>query len=106
MKNKIVAFLYRLIDRLDPKRHFVEANMMLSPLDKAVYAEQMLGNPIYKELINKIEADVLKLWKASKDVEDRERLHVHYMVLKQFDAYARMYVADAIVKNRRDKEAA
>jgi hypothetical protein len=76
---------------------FTDPMPQVGLLTKATYAKQMLDNPIYKEVLQKIEADAVKLWQNSPlhDVEQREIMYMQHRVLKQIDAYIKRYVVDA-----------
>jgi hypothetical protein len=93
MKEKLLKWLYM---KLNPKT-FTGANPHLDAGSKRYYASELLNNPLYQEIMSKIEVDCLRLWQNSpvEAFQDRETLHMHYRVLKQIDAHVRRYVADA-----------
>jgi hypothetical protein len=70
------------------------------PLDndtQAYYAQQIIENPLYAEVIAKIEKDCTAKWQSTpfNDVEMREQMYLHLRVLKQIDSFIRNYVVSA-----------
>lgn len=83
-----------------PKKDFIPAEPNMAKGSKKYYADSLLSNPLYKEVIQRIERDCLELWKNTpiEDVEQRERLFMHFKVLKQIDTLFRRYIQDVDIE--------
>lgn len=107
MVNTLVKWLSGLFKKKEqsPMRNFV-APQPMDKKTKRFYAEELLGNPLYEEIIKKIESDALELWKNTphNDVEGREIAYMHFRVLRQIDGYIRRYVSDAAHEELRDRQ--
>lgn len=107
------AILYKLIKNDEEVRKLIKKDFTFdfvsqSGLDnktKVFYAQNMLNNPLYDEIINKIKSDCMRLWETSPDqsIEDREQLYSHMKILKRIDAYFRRYVSDIVFDELADK---
>jgi hypothetical protein len=64
---------------------------------KRLYANQLLNNPIFMEVINKLETECIEMWKSTtpEDVSKREILYIHQKVLKQLVSKIKQYIAEA-----------
>lgn len=65
---------------------------------KAEYAKQILGNPVYSEMLLKVEQDIIIKWKSSlvKGKEYREELFYEYEALRKIDNALRGIINNAI----------
>ena len=65
----------------------------LSPEQRATYARQLKGNPVWDEVINNLSMEAYGVWAATKmaDVEEREYLYKHFqiigMIKRRIDGY-------------------
>jgi hypothetical protein len=72
---------------------------------KRYYAEEMLKNPIYLEVIDRIEKDCIQKWRAtpSEASDVREQYYLHLRVLKQIDQYFRSYVLELVTDQQQQR---
>jgi hypothetical protein len=94
--DKIINYflkLWGLKVRVEPD--FVSA-VNMDKGSKLYYAEELLNNPLYMEIITRIEKDAIDRWKAtpSEAHDIREVYYLHVQVLKQINQYIRGYIND------------
>ncbi len=73
---------------------------------KAEYAKQILENPVYSEIISKIEQDIILRWKGSivKGKEYREELFKEYEALIRIGNVINGIINDAIYAKQKEDE--
>ncbi len=61
----------------------------------AMYAKQLIDNPLYKHVINEIEEDLTNMWKATNvaDMEERERIYTMLRACLKLDARIKYYAS-------------
>ena len=66
----------------------------------ALYADQMLGNPVYDKVILDIRNEIMETWKGThmNDVEGRESLYTTLRLLNLLDTKIRSLVQSAQLK--------
>ena len=72
---------------------------------KAEYAKQILENPVFAEIISKIEQDIILKWKGSivKGSEYREELFKEYEALLRINKVINGIINDAIYAKQKEE---
>jgi hypothetical protein len=94
---KIINYFLRLWGlTVRVEREFTAAIPNMEKGSKLFYAEELLGNPLYMEIIGRIERDAIDKWKStpSEAKEVREQYYLHVQVLKQINQYIKGYISD------------
>lgn len=78
---------------------FVAPRSDLTPEQKAQLAKQMLKNPLYREVIDRITEELKELWAntSASDTETREQIWLMLQMLKKIDQKFNGYVNEAIL---------
>lgn len=71
---------------------------------RAVDAQMLLDNPVFKEMMTKIESDITKQWKDTEDVETREVIWHRIQALKHIDELLKRYINEALIEDAQKKE--
>jgi len=91
--DKIRKYLLKL---LFPPPKFASAEPSMDKKSKKYYADALLSNPIYEEVMKRIEDDCVKLLlNTPYDAKAiREDCYMQYRVLRQIDGYVKGYISD------------
>jgi hypothetical protein len=101
----MVKIFSKLIDLFNSRNindlslsEFVPSDPHLKKGSKRFYADEMLRNPIYQEVIDRIETDCIRKWRStpSEATAIREQYYLHLRVLKQIDQYIRGYIQEVV----------
>lgn len=73
---------------------------------KAIDAERLLNDPILKEALSAIRAEIIEQWTATpaRDTEGREWIWRHMKVAEKFEAILRSYVENGKIEAFNEKQ--
>ena len=77
MRKRLIAFLMKLIVRLD-RQDFATAKDNAHVITLGREAMEMLRNPVFDACMKKIEADLVNAWRTSPPKAEKEREHLYY----------------------------
>lgn len=85
---------------------FASSSPNLTVSQKGELAKQIIGNPLYKEVIAKMEDELQYLWlnSHSKDTEGRERVWNTIQMLKKIDQQFTGFISAAVCALKQKEE--
>lgn len=71
----------------------------------AIYAEQMLGNPLFKAVIRNMKTELMDRWEGSsvQDVLTREKAYLTYKLIGKLEREFQSYVTSLLIKKETEK---
>lgn len=78
--------------------------MELTTNEKSAYAQQLINNPLFKDIFITMRESFLQSWETTsiKDKEDREDLWGLYRLSKVLEERVNAYVATALIEEHND----